>query len=109
MYQLDRAKQTITINGDVFSSEAFNDNKLPEFGTDLFKRDLFLFLQDWFSESLYLTLRTSGSTGIPKEIRVEKDRMMQSARLTCSFLDLSKGDTALLCMSLDILREKWLL
>lgn len=41
-----------------------------------------------------------GSTGAPKELVVRKDRMMQSARLTCEFLNLQAGDTALLCMNL---------
>lgn len=41
-----------------------------------------------------------GSTGTPKELVVRKDRMMQSARLTCEFLNLQAGDTALLCMNL---------
>lgn len=45
-------------------------------------------------------VHTSGSTGTPKELVVRKDRMMQSARLTCEFLNLQAGDTALLCMNL---------
>ena len=44
-------------------------------------------------------LHTSGSTGKPKEIAVEYDRMLASARMTCDFLDLKEGDTALLCLS----------
>lgn len=44
-------------------------------------------------------LHTSGSTGKPKEIAVEYDRMLASARMTCDFLGLKEGDTALLCLS----------
>ncbi len=44
-------------------------------------------------------LHTSGSTGQPKEITVEYGRMLASARMTCDFLDLKEGDTALLCLS----------
>ena len=37
---------------------------------------------------------------------VEKRRMLNSARITCDFLGLYKGDTALLCMSLDYIAGK---
>jgi len=62
--------------------------------------DLYLFLEKWFDASPVITVHTSGSTGTPKELVVRKDRMMQSARLTCKFLNLQAGDTALLCMNL---------
>lgn len=61
--------------------------------------DLYLFLNEWFDASPVITVHTSGSTGVPKELVVRKDRMMQSARLTCEFLNLQAGDTALLCMN----------
>ena len=62
--------------------------------------DLYLFLEKWFDASPVITVHTSGSTGTPKELVVRKDRMMQSARLTCEFLNLQARDTALLCMNL---------
>ena len=46
------------------------------------------FLQEWNAEDEYLTVHTSGSTGAPKPIRVEKKRMRASARLTCDFLGM---------------------
>ncbi len=64
------------------------------------------FLQEWHSADPLLTVHTSGSTGIPKEIRVEKQRMRESARLTCDFLGLQAGDTALLCLPLDYIAGK---
>ena len=62
--------------------------------------DLYLFLNEWFDASPVITVHTSGSTGVPKGLVVRKDRMMQSARLTCEFLNLQAGVTALLCMNL---------
>lgn len=62
--------------------------------------DLYLFLNEWFDASPVIIVHTSGSTGVPKGLVVRKDRMMQSARLTCEFLNLQAGDTALLCMNL---------
>ena len=53
-----------------------------------------------------MQVQTSGSTGAPKPMLVEKKRMLNSARITCDFLGLKKGDTALLCMSLDYIAGK---
>ena len=64
------------------------------------------FLSEWNNSSDKVLVRTSGSTGNPKPMWVEKRRMEASARLTCDFLGLSAGDTALLCMPLDYIAGK---
>ena len=64
------------------------------------------FLDDWRSPSSTLLVHTSGSTGKPKPLFVEKRRMEASARMTCRFLGLRPGDTALLCMPLDFIAGK---
>lgn len=64
------------------------------------------FLDDWNNDCTAVTVKTSGSTGTPKEMPVEKWRMLASARGTCDFLGLKRGDTALLCMSLDYIAGK---
>lgn len=64
------------------------------------------FLDDWNSPSETLLVHTSGSTGKPKPMMVEKQRMLNSARVTCDFLGLKPGNTALLCMSLDYIAGK---
>lgn len=64
------------------------------------------FLKEWESDEPEINVQTSGSTGVPKRMRVEKCRMLASARMTCDFLGLKPGDTALLCMSLDYIAGK---
>ena len=64
------------------------------------------FLSEWHSEDPTLLVHTSGSTGQPKPLRVEKARMLNSARITCDFLKLRPNDTALLCMPLDYIAGK---
>ena len=64
------------------------------------------FLEEWNNSSPYVHVQTSGSTGAPKPMLVEKRRMLNSARITCDFLELREGDTALLCMSLDYIAGK---
>ncbi len=64
------------------------------------------FRDEWRNPSPLMLVHTSGSTGKPKPLWVEKRRMEASARITCSFLGLKRGDTALLCMPLDYIAGK---
>lgn len=95
--------KSITINGVVYNR---SDIVNMETNNKLLPDDLLFFLKDWFNDSPFLTVQTSGSTGLPKEIQVEKSRMLESAKLTCEFLGLKEGDTALLCMNLKYIGAK---
>ena len=68
--------------------------------------DLKEFLAEWHNDSPTVLVHTSGSTGKPKPMYVEKRRMEASARMTCDFLGLREGDTALLCLPLDYIAGK---
>ena len=64
------------------------------------------FLAEWRNDSPTVLVHTSGSTGEPKPMYVEKRRMEASARMTCDFLGLREGDTALLCLPMDFIAGK---
>lgn len=64
------------------------------------------FLDEWSNSSDSVLVHTSGSTGHPKPMWVEKRKMLNSARITCDFLGLKAGDTVLLCMPLDYIAGK---
>ncbi len=64
------------------------------------------FLSEWNSTDPCIKVHTSGSTGEPKPMRVEKLRMEASARKTLRFLGLKEGDSALLCLPLDFIAGK---
>lgn len=64
------------------------------------------FLEEWKNASPFVEVKTSGSTGEPKQVMVEKDRMIASAQMTGKFLELEKGYTALLCMPVDYIAGK---
>lgn len=57
------------------------------------------FIDEWYSDTEYMTVKTSGSTGIPKEIQLSKNHMVTSSKMTRDHLELKKNDTALLCLS----------
>lgn len=105
----DISRQTCRINGQAVGA---NDlSRLPELlqptGEDgRFLAELAAFLNEWFSPTTTVTVHTSGSTGLPKELQVEKQRMMNSARQTLEFLSLHEGQTALLCMPLRYIAGK---
>jgi len=96
-FQFDRQQQSLTLHGRKYSRETLleiNDMRLQLSS----EYDLFNFLIEWFKPSEEITLYTSGPTGVPKAIIVSKERMMNSAALTCKTLNLRQGDSALLCL-----------
>ena len=69
-------------------------------------------IKDLINEYLnndFIKAHTSGSTGTPKEIILPKKAMQQSARLTGKFLDLKKGDFALLCLPVQYIAGKMMI
>ncbi len=101
MMKMDRKQQCLLLDGVCYTPE--DVARIVDRGAEGMApghRDLFVFLQRWLDDSPFLTVHTSGSTGVPKELVVRKEQMMQSARLTCEFLGLKEGDPALLCMNL---------
>jgi len=79
------------------------NNLHPE--TDFEKKVIF-FLKEWFSDSKTVKVQTSGSTGVPKVIEIEKEKMLNSAKMTCDFLNLKKGNTALICLPIEYISGK---
>ncbi|MBT8315810.1 MAG: O-succinylbenzoic acid--CoA ligase, partial [Maribacter sp.] len=63
------------------------------------ERDYGDFLLHWIDKETTVQVRTSGSTGIPKTIVLEKQHMVNSALATGKFFDLKASDSALLCLS----------
>ncbi len=99
-------KSFICIDGRKYGPEDINallclaEQGRPEFA------ELGQFLADWFLPSDAVPVQTSGSTGAPKRFMAPKAKMLASARLTCDFLRLEEGDSALLCMPLKYIGAK---
>jgi len=68
--------------------------------------DIESFIEEWNDAGDRLLVHTSGSTGVPKPFWAQKEKMANSARLTCDFLGLKSGDTALLCMPMRYIAGK---
>ena len=74
-----------------------------------FEKDIGDFLLDWLSPDLQLTVRTSGSTGIPLGIALKKQHMVNSAKVTGEYFQLEAGDRVLLCLSPQYIAGKMML
>lgn len=71
-----------------------------------FQKALGDFLIDWFDDKSYIEMNTSGTTGTPKLIRVEKAAMVSSALATGDFFDLTPGNKVLHCLPVDYVAGK---
>ena len=71
--------------------------------------EVYQFLEDWFDDKLFIEVKTSGSTGAPKLIQLQKKFMINSANATGDFFELSENTTALLCMSPNYIAGKMML
>ena len=89
-----------------FSKNIIIESLFPE---NEFEEKVISFLEDWFSDFETVSVQTSGSTGIPKVFEIEKKRMLNSAKMTCDFLGLKEGDTALLCLPVQYISGKMML
>jgi O-succinylbenzoic acid--CoA ligase len=76
---------------------------------DEFEKSIGDFLLDWFDDNSYIDLQTSGTTGIPKMIRTDKQMMVNSALATGDFFELSPGDKALYCLPTKYIAGKMML
>jgi len=72
-------------------------------------KEVAIFLQQWFNDSLFIEVNTSGSTGKPKVIQLQKKYMINSALATGNYFNLPKNTTALLCMSPNFIAGKMML
>ncbi|MFQ6678781.1 MAG: enolase C-terminal domain-like protein, partial [Fidelibacterota bacterium] len=68
--------------------------------------DVNLFVAEWLSPGKTMELQTSGSTGEPKILTVQKEWMSNSAQLTGRTFGLKKGETALLCLPMKYIAGK---
>jgi O-succinylbenzoic acid--CoA ligase len=50
------------------------------------------FLLEWFNVNSYIIATSSGTTGIPKKITIDKQAMVNSALATAEFFDLKRNE-----------------
>ncbi len=87
-----------------FSKFQVESKDVPDWGKDIFK-----FILEWLDENTFIEAHTSGTTGTPKKILLEKDKMIASALKTGAYFNLKKNDKALLCLSPNYIAGKMMI
>ncbi|MGB1308955.1 MAG: AMP-binding protein [Oceanihabitans sp.] len=97
------------------NNNSFSYNELKDFaysyvkeGVD-YQKELGDFLLDWLNKKDFILATTSGSTGIPKIVKLQKQAMVHSAIATGDFFNLKPGDTALHCLPSKYIAGKMML
>ena len=67
------------------------------------------FILDWFNSNSFILVTTSGTTGTPKKIKIEKQAMIFSALATAEYFDLNAGNCVLNCLSTNYIAGKMML
>ena len=88
----------------VINFKDFNINALEP--QSEFEKEVKNFLTDWFNFSETVEVSTSGSTGAPKKLAVEKLKMRNSAKMTCDFLQLEDNQMCLGLFYMGKVEEK---
>ncbi len=104
-------KLGLTINGKRYDWKdllAFSSQQIVSV-INPWEKEIYRFIINWLSDQPEIIQYSSGTTGKPKEIRLPKVSMMQSAKNTCDYLNIREGDTALLCMPVDYIAGKMML
>lgn len=76
---------------------------------DAYEQSIGEFFLDWFDKKEYIEMTTSGTTGLPKLVRLQKQAMIQSALATGDFFGLEPGNKALLCLPTQFIAGKMML
>lgn len=98
-----------------YNGEHYNFNALKNIAQQLieseqsYSKDIGEFLLQWQESSTRIALKTSGSTGIPKTIFIEKQVMVNSAIATGIYFNLQPGDCMLLCLPAHYIAGKMML
>jgi len=97
------------------NKQSFTETSLLKFSEELtasdeiYLKDIGVFITDWMNEYDYVLVNTSGSTGAPKEIKLLKKHMRNSALATGSHFGLNENTKALLCLSATYIAGKMML
>jgi len=100
---------TILLNGIVYNKDNFHQLHIPNEPETSWQNSIYHFLQNWFDDSDFILAQTSGSTGQPKEIRLPKLAMRNSAKMTNQYFELDANKTALLCLPASYIAGKMML
>ncbi|MCB0509357.1 MAG: AMP-binding protein [Chitinophagales bacterium] len=90
---------TLKLNGKIWSKEDLQSYVHSMELKEDYLLEFWGMLGQLIDDKSYIEVQSSGSTGEPKLIRIEKNKLLASAKMTCRYFELSEKHTALLCLS----------
>lgn len=102
-------QENIKLNGVLYNLQNLDLLKDSTEPDDSWRNAIYFFLQNWFADNDFITVKTSGSTGKPKSIRLPKQSMINSARMTNHFFDLTDESVCLLCLPATYIAGKMMM
>ena len=104
--------QIVKIQGKSYTADElklFCKEKIADPIVHDWEKEIYLFLLELFSSSQSIIVSTSGSTGFPKDIGLQKTHLIASAMATLSFFNLKKDDSIWLCMPIKYIAGKMMI
>lgn len=71
-----------------------------------YEHHLFSFIKEWLSLADTIEVKTSGSTGAPKQVKFRKEQVIESAKMTCAYFNITPKSNLLLCLSAEYIAGK---
>jgi o-succinylbenzoate---CoA ligase len=101
--------KSILLNGITYNRYNLDKLFVISESSDSWQNAIYYFLKNWYDNTDFVLAQTSGSTGVPKSIRLSKGSMINSARMTNKFFGLTDKSTALLCLPASYIAGKMML
>lgn len=92
---------SLKINNKTVNYEDIKNKNYFNLNFTKYELDTLDFCNKWFNEKTEFIINTSGSTGAPKPIKIKRDLMIISAKLTGDFLELKPKDKILVVLSTE--------
>ncbi len=91
----------LKLNGQSYSRHElriFAEKAIANSKAEAYELEIYRFILDWIDEKDFIEIKTSGSTGEQKPIKLLKKWMLHSALKTCRYFDFSGSSVFLLCL-----------
>ncbi|RZL13533.1 MAG: acyl-CoA synthetase, partial [Hymenobacter sp.] len=97
---------SLLLNGREFSYESIKQTPDPHAAVNGYEAKVLELLRQWLTGAQEFGLRTSGSTGQPQLITLQRRQLAASAARTGDYFDLGPCDRALVCLNCDFIGGK---
>ncbi len=89
---------------------SYIEKKSVQKNTEDWEKNIYSFIADWLNEeNTSFEVETSGSTGNPKKILLQRKDMLISAKATGEYFQLKPKDTVLLCLPAEYIAGKMMI